>query len=170
MRRDLGAAARVLVLSTLVLGFFVAFVPGRLPLAIRVYALCVCAVALGLGLGALRRAYPPTAPLRTAGRRSPGRRNPPPTLARMEDELALGVSGAFDLHHRLAPRLRAVAAGLLLSRRRISLSGDPDEARRIVGEETWEIVRPDRPPPEDRLARGISPKGLAGVVDSLEAV
>jgi len=170
VRRDLGAAARVLVLSTLVLLFFVAFVPGRLPLAVRVYALCVCAVALGLGLGALRRAYPPTGPLRADGRRGLGRRTPPPTLARMEDELALGIAGAFDLHHRLAPRLRGVAAGLLLSRRRISLSDHPDEARRILGDETWEIVRPDRQPPEDRLARGISPQGLAGVVDSLEAV
>ena len=30
----------------------------------------------------------------------------------------------------------------------------------LVGEETWELVRPDRPAPEDRLARGISPQEL----------
>ena len=170
MRRDVTAAARALVLPTLILLFTVGVVPGRLPLAIRFYALGVCAVALGLGLLALRRAYPRTTPLRPRADAGPRGRKPPPTLARMEDELALGVSGAFDLHHRLVPRLRAIAAGLLSSRRRVSLDRDPDEARRIVGEETWELIRPDRPPPEDRLARGIAPDGLARVVDSLERI
>lgn len=170
MRRDALTAGKVLVLPTLILLFSVGVVPGRLPLVIRVYALCACAVALALGLAALRRAYPRARPLRTDARRRPGRRSPPPTLARMEDELALGVAGAFDLHHRLVPRLRGVAAGLLLSRRRVSLEREPDEARRILGDEAWQIVRPDRKPPEDRLARGITPDGLARVVDSLEAV
>ena len=170
MRRDLATAGRVLVLPTLALLFAVAFAPGRLPLVVRIYALCASAVALGLGLAALRRAYPPTPPLRTDDSARPVRRSPPPTLARMEDELALGVAGAFDLHHRLAPRLRAVAAGLLLSRRRVSLTHDPEDAHRILGDEGWDVVRPDRPPPEDRLARGITQDGLARVVDSLEAV
>ena len=170
MRRDLGAAVRLLVLPTLALLLTLALVPGRLPFAVRVYALCVCAVALGLGLAALRRAYPPAGPLRRTGGQRSGEHSAPPTLARMEDELALGVAGAFDLHHRLAPRLRTVAAGLLTARRRVSLDRDPEEARRILGDETWEIVRPDRQPPEDRLARGISQEGLARVVDSLEAV
>lgn len=170
MRRDVTTAARALVLPTLILLFTVGVVPGRLPLVIRFYALGVCAVALGLGLAALRRAYPPTGPLRPSGGRRPAGRTAPSTLARMEDELALGVSGAFDLHHRLAPRLRTVAAGLLMSRRRVSLDADPEEARRLLGDETWEIVRPDRQPPDDRLARGISPDGLVRVVDSLERV
>jgi hypothetical protein len=170
VRRQLVAAGRVLALPTLALLFALVFVPGRLPLVVRVYALCACAVALALGLAALRRAYPPTRPLRQHELRRPGRRSLPSTLARMEDELALGVAGAFDLHHRLAPRLRGVAAGLLLSRRRVSLEREPDEARRILGDETWQIVRPDRQPPEDRLARGITPDGLTRVVDSLEAV
>lgn len=170
MRRDVGAAAKVLVLPTLVLLLTIGAVPGRLPLAIRAYALLLCGVALVLVLLALRRTYPPAAPLRgkVAGDRQ--RRKPPPTLARMEDELALGVAGAFHLHHRLAPRLRPIAAGLLSSRRRVSFDRQPDEARRILGEETWELVRPDRPPPEDRLARGIPRETAARVVDSLERV
>jgi hypothetical protein len=170
VRRDLRAAAKVLVLPTLVLLFTIGVVPGRLPLAIRAYALLLCGVALVLVLLALRRTYPPAAPLRRKTAAGSHRRKPPPTLARMEDELALGVAGAFDLHHRLVPRLRPIAAGLLSSRRRISLAGQPDEARRILGEETWELVRPDRPPPEDRLARGIQPDTVARVVDSLERV
>ncbi len=35
---------------------------------------------------------------------------------------------------------------------------------------TWELVRPDRPAPEDRLSRGISPHELEQVVAALEAV
>ncbi len=170
MRGDLRGALRALTLPTLGLVLVVALVPGRLPLAARVYALAVCAVALGLCLLALRRAYPPAAPLRRKVRTLPRRRTPPPTLARMEDELALGVAGAFDLHHRLVPRLRSIATGLLASRRRVSLDGDPDRARRILDDEAWELVRPDRRPPEDRLARGIPPETLARVVDSLERV
>lgn len=170
MKRDLGSAAKVLVLPTLILLLTVGVVPGRLPLVIRLYALVVCAVALGLGLLALRRAYPRATPLRPGAGTGSRRRKPPPTLARLEDELALGVARAFDLHHRLVPRLRAIAAGLLSSRRRTSLDAEPDEARSILGEETWELVRPDRPPPEDRLAPGIPPEGLTRVVESLETV
>jgi hypothetical protein len=170
LRRDVTTAARALVLPTLLLLFTVGVVPGRLPLVIRFYALGVCAVVLWLGLLALRRAYPHATPLRRKDGRGSRERRIPPTLARIEDELALGVAGAFDLHHRVVPRLRAVASGLLSSRRRVSLDRDPEEACRILGDETWEIVRPDRQPPEDRLARGISPDGLARVVDSLEAV
>ncbi len=168
MRRDLRGALKVLALATLALLFVLAFVPGRVPLAVRSYALVVCALGLGLCLLALRRAYPPVPPLHPKPEPASRARRPPPLLARMEDELALGVAGAFDLHHRLAPRLRAIAAGLLLSRHRVSLDGDPEEARRILGEETWEIVRADRASPEDRLARGISPAELVRVIDSQE--
>ena len=121
MRRDLVTAGKALVLPTLILLFSVGVVPGRLPLVIRLYALGVCAVALVLGLLTLRRAYPPVGQLRHEPPSGAGRRNPPPGLARIEDELALGVAGAFDLHHRLVPRLRPIAAGLLASRRRVSL-------------------------------------------------
>ncbi len=170
MRRDVTTAGKVLLLPTLILLFSVGVVPGRLPLVIRLYALGICAVALVLGVLALRRAYPPLAPLRRESPARTGRRKPPPTLARIEDEVALGVAGAFDLHHRLVPRLRPIASGLLGSRRRVSLEHDPDEARTILGDETWELVRPDRRPPEDRLARGIPPAALARVVGSMESV
>lgn len=160
---------RALVLPTLLLLFTVGVVPGRLPLAIRVYALLVCAVALGLGVLGLRRAYPPLAPLSRVAPK-PSRRRHPPTLARIEDEVALGVAGSFDLHYHLAPRLRAIADGLLASRHRVSLETQPEESRRILGDEAWQLIRPDRPAPEDRLARGVAPEELRRVVDSLEAI
>lgn len=74
----------------------------------------------------------------------------------------------FDLHRLLLPRLRSVAGGLLATRQRISLDADPEAARRVLGDETWDLVRRDRLPPEDRLARGIEPTDLRRVVESLE--
>jgi hypothetical protein len=52
----------------------------------------------------------------------------------------------------------------------VSLDADLEESRRLLGDETWELVRPDRPPPEDRLARGIPPEALGRVVGTLEAI
>jgi hypothetical protein len=170
VRRDLAGALRVLVVPTMALAAVAGFVPGRLELAARVYALVLCAVALALALLALRRAYPRERPLRPHLRASRTGRRAPPPLARVEHEAALGVAGSFDLHFRLVPRLRAIAAGLLTARRQVSLDGDPVAARELVGDATFELVRADRPAPEDRLGRGIAVHELAVVVDSLERI
>jgi hypothetical protein len=170
VRRDLGGVLRALVAPTLALLVVGAFAPGRLELAVRIYALVVCALALGFALRALRRSYPRARPLRPRPLRDPGSRRPPPSLARIEHESALGVAGAFDLHFRLVPRLRSIAAGLLASRRRLALDAESDAARRILGPETWELVREDRPSPDDRLARGLPAPDLRRVVESLEGI
>lgn len=170
MRRDLFGAARLLVIPTLALAGVVAFLPGRVGLAVRIYALVLCAVALWLALAALRRACPLSSPLRPKARAADRGTRRPPSLARLEHECAIGVAGVSDLQRRLVPRLRSIATGLLVTRRRISLDGDPDAARAALGDETWELVRRDRKPPEDRLARGIAPDALGRVVDTLERV
>ena len=168
MRRDLARALRLLLPPTLALGVVVAFVPGRAGLAVRVYALFVCAVVLGYSVDALRAAYPRARPLRPRGAPAGRTRRRPPSLAQLENQTALAVAGAFDLHHRLRPRLRALAEGLLLSRRRLSLDDDAPAARDALGDTTWELVRRDRPPPEDRLGRGLPLSELRSVVESLE--
>jgi hypothetical protein len=50
----------------------------------------------------------------------------------------------------------------------MSLDGEPESARRLLGDETWELLREDRPPPEDRHARGLPPDQVRRVVESLE--
>ncbi len=167
-RAALASAAKALVLPTLGLVAVVAFLPGRQELAIRVYALVVCALALALTYAALRRAYPPASRLRPPARRRQERRTVPPALTRIEHEVALGHAGSFDLHHLLRPRLRGLATELLLARRGIALDRNPDRARDALGDETWELVREDRAPPEDRLARGLPIQELESVVESIE--
>lgn len=168
MRRDLIRVVRLLVPATIALVAVVAFVPGRAELAIRLYALLLSAVVLALTVSALRRSYGAAAPLRRPAKRRPERREIPGTLGRLEQETALGVAGSFDLHHRLRPRVRALARDLLATRRNVSIDRDAEHARRALGEETWGLVRDDRPPPVDRLARGIPISELTRVVESLE--
>jgi hypothetical protein len=170
VRRDILGALRALVVPTLALLGVAVIVPGRIPLGIRIYALIVCGAVLMLALRRLRRLYPRPRPLRPREARKRSSRRPPPSLAQIEHEAALGVAGAFDLHFRLVPRIRSIASGVLSSRRRVSLDENPDAARRHLGSDAWELVRPDHPAPEDRLARGIAVADLRAVVDSLEKV
>lgn len=170
MKRDVIEALRFLVLPTVGLVLIAAAAPGRLELAVRIYALLVCGVALVVALRALRRADPPETPLRNPSRHADRRRHAPPSLERLEQLAALGVASSFDLQYRLVPPLRSIAAGLLASRRRVDLDNDPEAARDLLGEEVWELVRPKRPAPEDRVSRGIPPGGLTRVADSLERI
>ena len=167
MRRELFASAKFLALPTMAVVGIGMLAPGRAELAVRIYALLVSATAIAVLVIALRRAYPDETPLRarTATRR---KRAVPPSLSRIEQEVALGVVSSFDLHFRLAPRLRYVADGLLRARRHMPLAGNGTSE--ILGEDAWALVRPDRPSPEDRLAKGASPAELDRVVAALEAI
>jgi hypothetical protein len=90
-----------------------------------------------------------------------------PALAR---ELELSMYNAFHLHARLRPVLREIAAHRLRSRYGVELDSEPGRARGLVGPAAWEVVRPDRPPPADRLGVGPQLHELRGVVDELEAI
>lgn len=169
MRRDLLGAIRFLALPTIALAGIAIFAPGRAELGLRIYALILSATAIVLLLLALRRAYPDETPLREPANTG-AKRLVPPSLGRIEHEVALGVAGSFDLHYRLVPRLRSIAAGLLNARRKVSLETNPETARVLLGDEAWALVRPDRAAPQDRLAHGIAAGELARSVDALEAI
>jgi hypothetical protein len=167
VRKHVVGGARLLALPTLLLAGVVAFAPGRVELAVRIYALLLAAVVLGLALIVLRLRYPRSQP-----RRKPRTRelapSSPAELARIEQAVVLGVDASFDLHHRLRPQLRTIATELLAVRRGLALDAEPDRSRRVLGEQAWELVRPDRPAPDDRQARGIAISELRSVVESLE--
>ena len=142
--------------------------PERAALIGHVWLVVVLALALGLALGRLRLAVPRRvsrfdaafAPTR------PGRARPA-SLARVEREVALATGTAFDVHFRLRPLLRTIAAGLLL-RRGVDLERRPDRAEALLGPTVWELVRPDRPAPDDRTAPGIPIASVEDAVDELE--
>jgi hypothetical protein len=121
-------------------------------LVARVALLVVCALALE----SLVRAAAALEPRRSRGAlgRRPERPRPE-TLVRLENQVALAAATAADLHYHLRPVLREIAEA----------SGAADE---FSAGEAWELVRPEREPPRDGFARGISLERLGRVVDDLE--
>jgi hypothetical protein len=85
-------------------------------------------------------------------------------------DLELSRLNAFHLHLRVRPVLREVASHRLMKHYGIDLDAEPGRARELVGASAWELVRPDRPPPRDRLAPGPSLSSLGDVVADLEKV
>jgi hypothetical protein len=81
-------------------------------------------------------------------------------VERMTREVTLGAATAYDLHTRLLPQLRQIAQA------RLERSG------RTMSPETlgrwWDLLRPDRPAPENRHGPGISPGELRDLVSDLE--
>jgi CheY-like chemotaxis protein len=88
----------------------------------------------------------------------------PPALTRIEVDLAFGVESAAQLHSRVVPTLRAIARARLASEHGVDLERSPEAASALVREEAWELVRPDREPPEDLLARGLPLGRIAAAV------
>ena len=165
-RIDRGIVAAIIVSGWAAV--FVAAVPGRTSLIGHVWVVAVLAIGLGIALGALHASVP-RRPSAFDAAFAPGRRTRarPASLERVEREVTLSVGTAFDVHYRLRPALRAIASGLLL-RRGVDLERAPERAETLVGPAVWELVRPDRPAPEDRTAPGLPLESIEGAVEDLE--
>jgi hypothetical protein len=96
---------------------------------------------------------------------APGR---PAELMLTEREITLGTSNAGNLHKRLLPMLREAAAARLAAGHNVDLARRPEAAQQLLGEETWQLLRPDRPAPPDHDGPGIPMRQLRAVVDTLE--
>jgi hypothetical protein len=96
--------------------------------------------------------------------REPHRPTRPTDLLRIERELSLGVASAGHLHMRLLPLLRE-AAGARLG---YDLYRAPARARAMLGDEAWELLRPDRPAPEDRHGSGAPLRKVEHCIETLE--
>jgi hypothetical protein len=88
---------------------------------------------------------------------------------RLDRVVSAATSHAGEVHLRLRPILREIAADGL-RRRGVELDAQPQAARALLAPETWELVRPDRPRPDDVFARGLAPARLNAVLDDLEAL
>jgi len=91
-------------------------------------------------------------------------RTRPAELIRTERDLTLGIANAGDLHARLLPQLREVAAARLADRHDVDLAG----ARDLLGDDAWEYLRLDRPVPDDRTAEGLPLRRIVALVDTIE--
>lgn len=88
----------------------------------------------------------------------------------LERDLDLGRINAFHFHVRVRGVLREIAAFRLRHRYGVELDREPERARELLPTAAWEIVRPDRPPPRDRLGPGPPLSTVETVVSELERV
>jgi hypothetical protein len=88
----------------------------------------------------------------------------------MERELELGIAGAGHAHHRLLPLLRSAAVARLSSRHGVELDRRPEAAEALLGEDAWELLRPDRPEPADRFAPGVPRERVAAMIERIESL
>jgi hypothetical protein len=172
LRRRLGGAAAAAFAGAIPLGLVLLLRRGVAEVALDVYLLYLAGVLLLAFVQATREAAPPDphAAFTRALARKPRTRERLGELSRQEREVALAIDAAYDLHVRLRPTLRLVAAHRLASRRNVDLDREPEKARAILGDDAWELVRADRPPPDDRFARGIPRDTLRAIVERLESV
>ena len=160
----------LLVVATIVAGTLLLVAPEHAGLVAHAWLVVSLALAFAFGLVRLRRAVP-GAPSRFDAVFAPKRSGParPASLARVEREVTLSTGTAFDVHFRLRPLVRQIAAGLLIERG-VDLERRPARAQELLATETWELVRPDRSPPTDRSAPGLPIDAIGRVVDDLERV
>jgi hypothetical protein len=90
-------------------------------------------------------------------------------LEDLERAVEFSLTTAFDVHYRLRPHLVRVAAHRL-AQRGVDMDAQPARASELLGPEAWDLVRPDRPPPEHRNARGLELARLRRVVNRLDAI
>jgi hypothetical protein len=151
-----------ILVGVLTVGFVVVLGVRPLPVdrIVAGYVLALAAVGLAASTRALRAgaARPPASPLEYALARKPEQQVRPPELVRIEREVTLGTGSAGHLHHRLIPLLREAAVARL----------GPGFSRERLGDETWELLRPDRPEPDDRTAPGLPLRRIRAIVSTLE--
>ena len=153
-------------------GFGAVFVPVELGLVLDVYVLFLGAVTLLALVRTTGVAQPGSAqsPFDRALVVAKPRPERPPDLLRLEQQVALAATTAFDVHFRFRPVAREIAAQRLWRRHACDLEADPERAESLLGGDVWELVRPDRPPPDDPFAAGLPPGRMATVVERLEQV
>jgi hypothetical protein len=158
------------LLATLAAVIALVVAPDRRDLILDLYVLALGGIAVIRLVGLTRR------------RRMPGERSefddaletthrPAVRIAerdKLAREVQLGMQTAFDLHYRLRPTLVEIAHNRLAGRG-IRLDNER-RARDVLGDDAWELLRPDREPPRDRNAAGIGTDELGRLVGVLERI
>ena len=162
MKRHWLDVAVLFVLSTVACVYVSLQLPGDRRIAVHVYLLFLGALLMLVVVSAVGAAVPRArrSDLAAALDERPEPVGPVPQLAKMEREVTLAIGNAYDLHTRLLPHLREIAAARL---ERHGQRPGPDTLGRW-----WDLLRPDRPEPSERFAPGIAERELRALVADLE--
>jgi hypothetical protein len=167
-----GAILGLLAIPTIVYVVAVVLAPGRSSLITHIYLVVVTGGTLAALAARLARSLRPDAWSVFEGglHRSARPAERVRQLEQLEREVTLGRQNAWDLHNRLCPTLRETTVGLLATRRGVDLERQPERAADLVGADVWDLVRPDRIPPEHRHAPGVPAAALDRALTALEAL
>ena len=143
--------------------------PGRQELELDVFVLALGTLGVIVLASEVRRIAPSAdeSLLEEALDPEPPEVHPIAELHRLDRELTMGSTRAFDLHYRLRPVLREIASARL-ERRGMALDSGSQSVQAALGEDLWELVEPDREPPHDRLAPGPGFEELDRTIARLE--
>ena len=168
-RRERRRTAIALVLATVGAGIVLALGVFAATTVLAVYVVVLGAVVLA-PLTRLAQTHEETQPsiFELSLKRTRASSTRPPELVRIERELVAGLETAGGLHRRLGPLLRDAAAVRLAATRRIDLVHQPDAAHAALGDDAWELVRPDRPAPRERTGAGVPVARIRMLLDTLE--
>ena len=168
VRRAVGTTA-VITIGT---GIALLFTAGVRRTVVDVY-LVVLAAVLMLALFRIARALRAShaeSPfdLALAALRAPEETDKSPLST--ERDVELSRIEAVHFHVRARPLLREIAAHRLRTKYGVELDREPERARELLPADVWEVVRPERPFPEDRLAPGPSYAEQRKLLDGLESL
>jgi uncharacterized membrane protein len=162
MRRHLLDLAILFVFCSLLCGYVAVAQPSIRNVTLHAYvfvlgALLILGIVAAAGDAVPRRRR---SELDQALAEATQRPRPLAEIEKLEREVTLAAASAYDLHVRLLPQLREIAQCRL---ERSGRTPGPDTLGRW-----WELLRPDRPEPDDRFASGISQSELRALVADLE--
>ena len=116
-------------------------------------------VLAGIAVAACVSLLPDARPTRRSRRAAPAPARPDQLVALERLVVSAGTS-AVHAHAYLRPLLVEIASRRLAARGQ-TLERMPDApARELLGDRLWDLVRPDRPFPEDRHGPGVAPQEL----------
>jgi hypothetical protein len=167
VKRPFGESAVLAFFGTVPLTVVLLVFPGESKRALDIYVVFLGALLL-LALARV-----------TGGRQEPHRRPLRPLdepsdriveLDRLERDVVLATGSELEQHVRIKPLLRDVVEHRLWVSRGIRLEESPERARKVLGDELYELVKPGRPDPNARWFRGLDLHGLGRVLDQIEAL
>jgi hypothetical protein len=171
MRHVVTSTVAYAILGAIVAGVVVLIGVDRRDLVLDAYLVFAGGLVALAAARISSRAFPrPRGTVPALLSRPPRRYVHPESLSAVEDDVALAQADEFDVHFRLRPALRDIAAAGLAMRSGIELDREPERAQARLSPETWELVRPDRPRPEGAGESGIATASLTAVVDELERI
>jgi hypothetical protein len=165
-------AARWAGLLTAAAAVFIVVEPGQFQIALVVWAILMGVIMLAYAAAVMLHHIPlQTIPRRDVElpvlRRYHRERDVAPGLREMERMVIFGQASAYDFETRLRPRLVAIAEHRLATHG-LSLTSSPDRVKALVGQDAWELVRPDYQPVGDKRGYGVPWPRLARAVEGLD--